>query len=90
MPFPVAPGREAPALQIECDAHRLTIEPGSAGAGLVRIENFSLSAYGQNGFVGRASFRTDLTLHRGEKVVVGTSSLGNGGLVIVVSASVVK
>jgi hypothetical protein len=90
LPFPAAPGKEAPAIQIECDARRLTIEPGTAGAGVVRLENFSLTASGQNGFVGRASFRTDLTLRPGEKVVVGTSSLGDRGLVVVVSASVVK
>jgi hypothetical protein len=88
--LPAAEGKGAPALQINCEAQGLTIEPGAAGAGLVRLEGFSLTVLGQNGFQGRASFRTDLTLHPGEKVVVGTSSLGDRGLVVVVSASVVK
>ena len=56
----------------------------------MRLENFSLSAIGIHGFSGRASVRTDLTLRPGEKVVVGTSSLGDKGLAVVVSASVVK
>jgi hypothetical protein len=85
--LPGPEGKEGPALQIECDARGLTIEPG---AGLVRLENFSLSAIGIRGFAGRASVRTDLTLRPGEKVVVGTSSLGDRGLVVVVSASVVR
>jgi hypothetical protein len=82
--------KEAPALQLDCQAQGLTIESGAAGAGPVRLENFSLSATGVHGFSGRASFRTDLTLRPGEKVVVGTSSLGDKGLVVVVSATVVK
>ena len=88
--LPGPEGKEPPALQIECEAHGLTIEPGGAGAGLVRLENFSLSAFGIHGFSGRASVRTDLTLRPGEKVVVGTSSLGDKGLVVVVSANVAK
>jgi hypothetical protein len=85
--LPSAEGKEAPALQINCEAHGLAIEPGS---GLVRLENFTLSAFGIRGFSGRANFRTDLTLRPGEKVVVGTSSLGDRGLVVVVSANVLK
>ena len=88
--LPAPEGKEAPALQIDVDARGLTIEPGAAGAGVVRLENFSLSAVGLHGFSGRASVRTDLSLRPGEKVVVGTSSLGDRGLVVVVSASVVK
>ncbi len=88
--LPGAEGKEAPALQIDCEAHGLTIEPGTAGSDLVRLENFSLTAFGLHGFAGRASVRTDLTLRPGEKVVVGTSSLGDKGLVVVVSATVVK
>jgi hypothetical protein len=88
--LPGPEGKEPPALQIECEAHGLTVEPGTAGAGLVRLENFSLTAFGLHGFSGRASVRTDLTLRPGEKVVVGTSSLGDKGLVVVVSATVVK
>ena len=88
--LPGPEGKEPPALQIECEARGLTVEPGAAGSGLVRLENFSLSALGIHGFSGRASVRTDLTLRPGEKVVVGTSSLGDKGLAVVVSASLVK
>jgi hypothetical protein len=89
--LPAPEGKEAPTtLQIDVDARGLTIEPGAAGAGVVRLENFSLTASGIRGFTGRASVRTDLSLRPGEKVVVGTSSLGDRGLVVVVSATVVK
>lgn len=88
--LPGPEGKEPPALQIECEAKGLTVEPGAAGTGAVRLESFSMSAVGIHGFTGRASLRTDLTLRPGEKVVVGTSSLGDKGLAIVVSASLVK
>jgi N-acyl-D-aspartate/D-glutamate deacylase len=55
----------------------------------VRIDDFSLRATPYAG-AGNASVRTDLTLRPGEKVVVGTSSLGDRGLAVVVSASIVK
>jgi hypothetical protein len=88
--LPAPEGKEAPTLQIDVDTRGLTIEPGAAGASVVRLENFSLTASGIRGFTGRASVRTDLSLRPGEKVVVGTSSLGDRGLVVVVSATVVK
>jgi hypothetical protein len=85
--LPAPDGKQAQTLQIECEARGLTIERGAAGADIVRLDNFWLTAMG---FTGSASFRTDLTLRPGEKVVVGTSSVGDRGLVVVVSASVVK
>jgi len=39
---------------------------------------------------GQAEIRTDLNLRNGEKVVVGTATLGNKGLILVLSARVIK
>jgi hypothetical protein len=85
--LPAPEGKEQPTLQLDCEMGRVTVD---SGTGLVTIEDFSLSAGGIRGFTGRAAVRTDLTLRSGEKVVVGTSSLGDRGLVVVVSATAVK
>ena len=37
-----------------------------------------------------AEIHTDLSLRNGEKVVVGTATLGNKGLILVLSARVIK
>ena len=42
------------------------------------------------GPAGSAEIRTDLNLRNGEKVVVGTATLGNKGLILVLSARVIK
>ena len=42
------------------------------------------------GPAGQAEIRTDITLRNGEKVVVGTATLGNKGLILVLSAKVIK
>jgi hypothetical protein len=39
---------------------------------------------------GRAQLKTDVTLRDGEKVVVGTSTVQDKGLVVVVSARVIR
>jgi hypothetical protein len=39
---------------------------------------------------GSARIRSDLNLHNGEKVVVGTATLGNKGVILVLSARVIK
>ncbi len=42
------------------------------------------------GYVGTAQIGTDLTLRNGEKVVVGTATLGNKGLILVLTARITK
>ena len=39
---------------------------------------------------GRAQLKTDVTLREGEKVVVGTSTVQDRGLVVVMSGRVIK
>jgi N-acyl-D-aspartate/D-glutamate deacylase len=53
---------------------------------LLRLDGFSLLLSG----LGRAQIKTDVTLRDGEKVVVGTSTVQDHGLVVVVSARVIR
>lgn len=87
--LPALEGKEAVKIQIDFQARELRLEPGASGATNVRIDDFSLRALPVAGG-GNAGVRTDLTVRPGEKVVVGTSSLGDRGLAVVVSAAVVK
>jgi len=52
----------------------------------IRLDGFSLSLVGG----GRAQLKTDVTLADGEKVVVGTSTVQDKGLVVVLSARVIR
>jgi hypothetical protein len=52
----------------------------------MRLAGFALSLVGD----GRAQLKTDVTVHDGEKVVVGTSTVQDRGLVVVVSARVIR
>jgi hypothetical protein len=73
-------------MQLEYRINSLTIEPGEAAARAIRLDGFSLVLVGG----GRAQLKTDVTLRDGEKVVVGTSTVQNRGLVVVVSARVIR
>ena len=53
---------------------------------MVKLDGFSLVLVGD----GRAQLKTDVTLREGEKVVVGTSTVQDRGLVVVVSARVIR
>lgn len=87
--LPGPEGKEATKVQVDFQTRELRLEPAAPGTTNVRMDDFSLRAMPYSGG-GNASVRTDLTLRSGEKVVVGTSSLGDRGLAVVVSASVVK
>ncbi len=52
----------------------------------LKLDGFSLSLVG----AGRAQLKTDVTLREGEKVVVGTSTVQDRGLVVVVSGRVLR
>ena len=77
-----APGKN---MQLEYGIFSLSIEAGEP-AGAIRLDGFSLSLVGD----GRAQLKTDVTLRDGEKVVVGTSTVQDRGLVVVVSARVIR
>ena len=74
------------AMQLEYRITSLSLEPGENGPATVRLDGFALTLAGQ----GRAQLRTDVTLREGERVVVGTSTVQDKGLVVVVSARVIR
>lgn len=71
-------------------ARSLTLSAESSSSSTVRLEEASFSFRGSEPNIGSADIRTDITLRGGEKVVVGTATLGNKGLILVVSARVIK
>ncbi|HEY7914304.1 MAG TPA: hypothetical protein VIG62_20500 [Blastocatellia bacterium] len=62
----------------------MSINPESGGNVSFHIRQFNLRLIA--GPVGRASIGTGLTIRNGEKVVVGTTTLGNNGLIVVLTA----
>jgi type II secretory pathway component GspD/PulD (secretin) len=84
---PAGPARAAgKKMQLEYRINSLALEPREAGAAVVKLDGFSLVLVGD----GRAQLKTDVTLRDGEKVVVGTSTVQDRGLVVVVSARVIR
>ena len=73
-------------MQLEYHVNSLSLEPGGAGSEMVRLDGFALTLVSG----GRAQLKTDVTLRDGEKVVVGTSTVQDRGLVVVVSARVIR
>jgi hypothetical protein len=61
----------------------------SAGAFTVQLRGASFSLDGPPD-LGHASIQTSLSVRSGEKVVVGTATLGNKGLILVLSAKVAR
>jgi hypothetical protein len=59
----------------------------------IRLDGFKLALVGGGLALvggGRAQLKTDVTLADGEKVVVGTSTVQDKGLVVVLSARVIR
>ncbi|MCM3876987.1 MAG: hypothetical protein NEA02_11275 [Thermoanaerobaculia bacterium] len=67
----------------------IAVDRSTAGRTDVRIDGFEFEV-SQPGTGTLASLRTDLSIHEGENVVVGTSTLRDRGLILVLSARVVK
>ena len=82
----VLEGKGPNRMQLEYQIAMLTVEAAPSGPASVKLDGFSLQLVGE----GRAQLKTDVTLREGEKVVVGTSTVQNRGLVVVVSGRVVK
>jgi hypothetical protein len=82
------PGEKSPrkAMQLEYQINTLALEPSEKGPATLRLDGFYLTLVGN----GRAQLRTDVTVRDGEKVVVGTSTVQDKGLVVVVSGRVIK
>ena len=73
-------------MQLEFGINALALEAGSSGPASLKLDGFSFSLSGD----GRAQLKTDVTLRDGEKVVVGTSTVQDRGLVVVVSGRVIR
>jgi hypothetical protein len=73
----------------DCRVRDLVLTPDSSGGYTVQLNEtqFSLNA---PSVLGQANIRTDINLRNGEKVVVGTATLGNKGLILVLSARIIK
>jgi hypothetical protein len=65
----------------------LTADSSGGYTALLSDADFQLQLPGPG---GQAQIRSDLNLRNGEKVVVGTATLGNKGLIVVLSARVIK
>jgi hypothetical protein len=77
------PGKRT--MQAEYHINQVSIET-SGPVTRVKLDGFSLSLVGG----GRAQLKTDVTLADGEKVVVGTSTVQDKGLVVLLSARVIR
>ncbi len=78
-----APGGK---MQLEYAINTLSLDAGESAGSVVRLDGFAPSLVGD----GRAQLKTDVTLRDSEKVVVGTSTVQDRGLVVVVSARVIR
>ena len=77
------PGKRV--MQAEYGINQLSVD--KEGSALrIRLDGFKLALVGG----GRAQLKTDVTLADGEKVVVGTSTVQDKGLVVVLSARVIR
>ena len=74
------------AMQLEYRINQLSLEQSSGGPTSIRLDGFNLVLVGE----GRAQLKTDATLREGEKVVLGTSTVRDRALVVVVSARVIR
>lgn len=74
------------AMQLEYQISSLSLESSEKGPAALRLDGFYFSLTGG----GRAQLRTDVTVRDGEKVVVGTSTVQDKGLVVVVSGRIIK
>jgi hypothetical protein len=79
-------GKGARSMQLEYQINSLALEPATSGPASLRLEGFNLSLVG----MGTAQLKTDVALRDGEKVVVGASTVQDHGLVVVISAHVIK
>jgi hypothetical protein len=74
-------------MQLEYQINQLTLDSEGGSPGSVKLDGFSLTLFGDG---ARAQLKTDATLREGEKVVVGTSTVRDRALVVVVSGRVIR
>ena len=74
------------AMQLEYRIGQISLDQPAGGSASIRLDGFSLVLVGD----GRAQLKTDATLREGEKVVLGTSTVRDRALVVVVSGRVIR
>jgi hypothetical protein len=79
-------GKASRTMQLEYRINQLSLDLASSGPATIRLDGFSLVLVGD----GRAQLKSDASVREGEKVVLGTSTVRDRALVVVVSARVVK
>lgn len=84
-------GKSAKGMVFSWAVNALQVEAPEAGTATLLLHGFELNC-GEvdGGGQDLARIRTDLTLKDGEKVVVGTSTVKDKGLIVVVTAKVLK
>jgi type II/III secretion system protein len=68
----------------------MAVTTDSSGGYVVQLTETEFIFHGNGPGLGQANIRTDINLRNGEKVVVGTATLGNRGLILVLSARIMK
>ena len=79
-------GKASRPMQLEYQINQLTLDGSGSGPASIKLDGFSLTLVGD----GRAQLKTDATLREGEKVVVGTSTVRDRALVVVVSGRLIR
>jgi hypothetical protein len=74
------------SMQLQYQISMLSIAAGESGSTTLKLDGFELSLEGS----GRAKIRSDVSLRDNEKVVVGTSTVRDKGLAVVLSARVIR
>jgi hypothetical protein len=81
-----ANGKANRVMQLEYGIKSVTLDLSASGPASVKLDGFRLALVGD----GRAQLNTDATVREGEKVVLGTSTVRDRALVVVVSGQVVR
>jgi hypothetical protein len=84
---PGAPGLRQASAQFNYEMRPISIEPGTSGKASIQIGEFGFHMSWPGGNVG---FSNPLTLRDGEKLVVGTTTIGNGAVVVVVTGKILN
>ncbi len=79
---------EPSTTQYQYSFENVAIGPSGGGAALVQVKNLKFQT--GNKQLGEADIATGLTLREGEKVVVGSASLKDRALILVLSARVIR
>jgi len=82
-----APGSDRTAMPYEYQINSVSLTPNGTGAPSVQIGHFTFSTSSET---ARARIQTALNIRDGEKVVVGTATIRNRALVVVLTAKIVK